>query len=335
MTPPRREGQRDVLVLTRDYRRLANRVRSAFDQCNLQVGSTQLERLLEEGVNLVGAGLLDLIKYDGSPDINRVRGLAGMLLAARDYRQRHLESLIVSVDDAIARLWLRLGKRGERCDLIRLNRERGRFIVEALEVKTTASDGGGTESAFVAEARMQLAATLEAVAQGLPIDGDEGPLSAPRSEMLKEVFVRGCLSRSVPPQLRGGWSAWLKQLFQQEGDPLPCELRGEVVRVAVGSTQTTIVRELESEPYPITLRRLNESDVQRLIEGEANGAPGSESSGPPPPSDPTGPPGPSPSPRSPHGEGPRFEGAFPLSPRPPEPPQRRGPIPTSIPRGCA
>lgn len=42
----RREGQRDVLVLTRDYRRLAHRVRPAFDECNLHVGSTQLERLL-------------------------------------------------------------------------------------------------------------------------------------------------------------------------------------------------------------------------------------------------------------------------------------------------
>jgi len=64
----RREGQRDVLVLTRDYRRLAYRVRQAFDDCNLQVGNAQLERLLEEGVNLVGAGLLDLIKHDGLPD---------------------------------------------------------------------------------------------------------------------------------------------------------------------------------------------------------------------------------------------------------------------------
>ncbi|MEN3369532.1 MAG: segregation ATPase FtsK/SpoIIIE, family [Verrucomicrobiota bacterium] len=287
----RREGQRDVLVLTRDYGRLAHRARPAFDECNLQVGSKQLERLLEEGVNLVGAGLLDLIKHDGAPDISRVRGLAGMLLAARDYRLRHPDSLIVSVDDAIARLWLRLGKRGERCDLMCLRREQDRFIVEALEVKTTASDAAGQENVLEMEASTQLAATLEAVAEGLPSDRAEGPLSAPRCEMLKEVFVRGCLSRSVPAGLRGCWSRWLKQLFHQEGEIIPCELRGEVVRVAIGSAQAAPARRLASDPYAITLRRLNESDVQRLIEEGDTGNSESGHVATPPPSDP--PPAPS------------------------------------------
>lgn len=267
----RREGQRDVLVLARDYRRLAHRVRPAFDECNLQVGSAQLERLLEEGVNLVGAGLLDLIKHDGSPDANRVRGLAGMLLAAREHRLRHPESLIVSVDDAIARLWLRLGKRSERCDLICLRREEGTFIIEALEVKTTAGDAPGSETTLVNDAQNQISATLEAIAQGLPTELNHGPLSAPRCEMLKEVFVRGCLSRSVPADLRSRWSHWLKQLFHQEGEIVPCALRGEVVRVAIGSTQAAPVRSLAAQPFPIKLRRLNEAEVQRLIEGRLGG----------------------------------------------------------------
>jgi len=289
----RREGQRDVLVLTRNYSRLAHRVRPTFDECNLQVGSRQLERLLEEGVNLVGAGLLDLIKHDGTPDTNRVRGLAGMLLAARDYRLRHPDCLIVSVDDAIARLWLRLGRRGERCDLICLRREEDRFVVEALEVKTTASDAAGKENALVTEASTQLTATLEAVAEGLPADRAEGPLSAPRCEMLKEVFVRGCLSRSVPATLRGSWSRWLKQLFHQEGETVPCDLRGEVVRVAIGSAQPAAARQLASEPYPITLWRLNESDVQRLIEdctgNSGSGGVAAPLSPSPPPAPPTEP----------------------------------------------
>ncbi|HVG11034.1 MAG TPA: AAA family ATPase [Thermoanaerobaculia bacterium] len=263
----RREGQRDVLVLTRDYRRLAHRVRPAFAESNLQFSSTQLDNLLEEGVNLVGAGLLDLIKHDGSPDINRVRGLAGMLLAARDYRRRYPESLIVSVDDAIARLWLRLGKRGERCDLLCLRREEEKFVLDALEVKTTAAEaGGGSENALIRDAQVQIAATLEAVAQGLPSDNNEGPLSAPRCEMLKEVFVRGCLSRSVPAYLRSRWSQWLKDLFRQEDEATPYELRGEVVRIAIRNTQASTVREIVSQPYPITLRQLNDTDVQKLVD---------------------------------------------------------------------
>jgi hypothetical protein len=51
-----------------------------------------------------------------------------------------------------------------------------------------------------------------------------------RAPNLKEVFVRGCLSRSVPADLRGRWSLWLKQLVHHEGEVVTRELRGEVVR---------------------------------------------------------------------------------------------------------
>ena len=262
----RREGQRDILLATRDYRRLAQLVRPAFDRCNLMMSPHQLERLLEEGVNLVGAGLLDLIKHDGTADAGRVLGLAGMLLAARDYRLRNPQSLIVSVDHEIARLWLRLGKRGERCDLLCLRMEGGTFIVEPLEAKATYSGAVNAEPGVITRAQQQLASTLEAVAQGLPTDVAGNVLSAPRCEMLKEVLVRGCLSRSVPAELRSQWSIWLKQLFRQEGEPLPVQLRGQVVRVAIGSNEAAFARELAVAPYPISLRALTETDVQRLID---------------------------------------------------------------------
>ena len=262
----RREGQRDVLLVSRDYRRLAQLVRPAFDQCNLTMSAQQLERLLEEGVNLVGAGLLDLIKQDGTADAKRVLGLAGMLLAARDYRRRHCDSLIVSVDQEIARLWLRLGKRPERCDLICLRMEAGRFVIEPLEVKTTFSAEVNGDPELITHAQQQLAATLEAVSQGLPDDQDSTVLAAPRCEMLKEVLVRGCLSRSVPAELRSQWSTWLKQLFRQEGEIPVVDLQGEVVRIAVGSNEAPFTRALAADPHPIRLRVLTESDVQQLID---------------------------------------------------------------------
>ena len=252
----RREGQRDVLLVTRNYRRLAQLVRPAFDRCNLTMSPQALERLLEEGVNLVGAGLLDLIKHDGTADAGRVLGLAGMLLAARDYRLRHPQSLIVSVDHEIARLWLRLGNRRERCDLLCLRMGNDRFLVEPLEVKATFSGAVNANPGLITHAQHQLATTLEAVAQGLPTDAAGSVLSAPRCEMLKEVLVRGCLSRSVPALLRGQWSMWLKQLFRQEGEPLPVELRGEVVRIAIGSNEAAFVRELTAKRHRIFLRAL-------------------------------------------------------------------------------
>ena len=75
------------------------------------------------------------------PDPARVLGFAGMLIAARDYKKRHPESLLVSVDTRLARLWLRLSDTGERCDLLGLRDEDGTMVVDAIEVKTAGTGG--------------------------------------------------------------------------------------------------------------------------------------------------------------------------------------------------
>src|SRR5262249_37125957 len=72
----KRDGNRQVLIATANHERMAQLVRPVFDKSGLSLSPTDLSRLLEEGVNLVGAGLLDLIREDGKPDPNRVRGLA-------------------------------------------------------------------------------------------------------------------------------------------------------------------------------------------------------------------------------------------------------------------
>lgn len=146
-------------------------------------------------------------------------------------------------------------------------------MAETLEVKTTFSQGGNDDPALIEHAQQQLATTLNAVAQGLPIGASGGVLSAPRCEMLKEVLVRGCLSRSVPANLRSQWSVWLKQLFRQEGDALPAQLCGEVVRICIGSNEPAAQRELATQPHLIALRLLAEQNVQQLIEWTAGGRP--------------------------------------------------------------
>jgi hypothetical protein len=133
----RRDGQRELLLLARDYRRLVELVRPAFNRWHLHVSAAQLSKLLEEGVHLTGAGILNLLKKDGTVEANQALGLAGTLLAARDYTQRHPEALVVSIDHQIARPWLRLGKRGERCELIALRQEGECIVVETIEVKST------------------------------------------------------------------------------------------------------------------------------------------------------------------------------------------------------
>ena len=277
----RRDGQRQVLIAAADYRRLAELIKPVFDRSNLSLSNAQLQQLLVEGVGLIGAGFLDLIRpQDGRPDANRVRGLAGMLLAARDYRQRHPDSLLVAVDSDLARLWLRLGRRtGVRCDLLAVRHEDDQFVLECVEVKTTEAGDLADDSDEVTHAREQIQATLEACAAALPdnISGQD-PLSAPRCEMLKEIFVRACQARSLRQELRAKWCAWLPQLFRQEGQPLPAVFRGEVIRVLLGCNGETSETGLSEQPFSITARSLTEGRIQDLIEGQSG-----EEPQPPPP----------------------------------------------------
>jgi Holliday junction resolvasome RuvABC ATP-dependent DNA helicase subunit len=267
----RRDGQRQILLASADYRRLAELIKPVFDRSNLSLSNAQLQQLLVEGVGLIGAGFLDLIRaQDGRPDANRVRGLAGMLLAARDYRQRHPDCLLVAVDSDLARLWLRLGRRtGERCDLLAVRNENDRFVVECVEVKTSEAGDLADDSEAVIHARVQIQATLEACAAALP-DNTSGqdPLSAPRCEMIKEVFVRACQARSLSQDLRSKWCLWLPQLFRQEGQPLTTIFRGEVIRVLLGCNDEVSDTELTEQPFSITARNLTEGRIQDLIEGE-------------------------------------------------------------------
>ena len=121
----RKEGHRQLLLSAANYGRLATLMHAAFSNCNLTITDDGLGRVLRQGVNLVGAGLLDMIKkQSGLPDNASVLGFVGMLLAARQVRSEDADALVTSVDDRIARLWLKLGRAGgaKRCDLIAVRR---------------------------------------------------------------------------------------------------------------------------------------------------------------------------------------------------------------------
>ncbi len=136
-----RQGRhRHAVCYDASYERLALLLRVPLDDFNLRFPADELQRLLQEGVALIGDGLIDLLKPGGQPDTARVRGLAGTLIVARDYKTRHPEALLVSVDSELARLWLRLSKRGERCDLLGLRADGDDLVVETIEVKTCGAD---------------------------------------------------------------------------------------------------------------------------------------------------------------------------------------------------
>lgn len=197
----RREGQRHILLASRDYVPLARLIRPVFeDQApNLLMPPKDVQLLLSEGAHLVGAGLIDLVKSDGKIVPARAIGLMGALLAARAYRRKFPDALLVSTDSQLARTWLRLGAQGERCDFFAVREEDGSLITECVEVKTAKGNPRSIGDLEIEAARLQLISTIGAVREGL---GDSALaeqsghyLAAPRNEMLKEVLVHGCMAR--------------------------------------------------------------------------------------------------------------------------------------------
>ncbi|MET2833050.1 hypothetical protein [Mesorhizobium shangrilense] len=289
-----RQGRhRRAVCYDASYERLALLLRVPLDQFNLRFPPEELEELLQEGVALIGDGLVDLLKPDGQPDTARVRGLAGTLIAARDYKDRHPDSLLVSVDSELARLWLRLSRHGERCDLLALRNDGDDLVVEVIEVKTCGT-GAEVARAEIDKARSQLSATLEAVRSGLQEDEEvpeRSPLAAPRQEMLKEVFVHGCQSLTALPADRERWAEWLKALFGEGAASGASRLRGIVYAIELGHNSPPDESAVVDEPFTVLVRRIRETRIQELISsrrspGQSGGDSGSDREPPVPPAKP-------------------------------------------------
>ena len=266
----RKEGQREVLLSAANYGRLSSLMYAAFGTCNLTITDEGLSHVLRQGVNLVGAGLLDMIKkQSGQPDNAKVLGFVGMLLAARDVRRQYPDALVASVDGRIARLWLKLGptRGGERCDLIAVRREgSGTFRITCIEVKTTREATLLDETALVARAAEQIERTAEVLVNAV---NGAGPFAAPRSEMLKEVLVRAASNRwgsdADDVAQRKVWGPWLKDLFGDSPQPPIVYVDGEIVIVKLRSTEAPRSTPLTGRQIPITSRTITEQLAEELF----------------------------------------------------------------------
>nr|WP_321352630.1 AAA family ATPase [uncultured Methanoregula sp.] len=262
------EGRRKVLLVSSDYHQFTHRIMEVFNNSNLSMNELKIETLLSEGIGLIGGGFFDIFKKDGTVDSKHALGLAGMLLAARDYRLRYPDALVVSVDDYISRIWLRMDSTSpERCDLLALRVEEDTCIIESIEVKTRSADD--IEDLGREHAEGQIISTLGACAAAIPDNlKGEDPLSAPRCEMLKRIFVNALQSQSLPSDHRKFWIEKLISIFENESQPVPLKYSGELILVLVGCNTPQGQDEITTNTaYPIKVRYLIEGQIQALIDG--------------------------------------------------------------------
>jgi hypothetical protein len=243
---------------------------SAFQDCNLTVTEKTLGSILRQGVNLIGAGLLDMIKkQSGQTDSSKVLGFVGMLLAARNIKRDHPNALIASVDGKIARLWLKLGLRSgpERCDLLSVRKDPdGAYRITSIEVKTTQDPTLPDEEERIQKAAAQIESTAAVINNAISADG---PFGAPRSEMLKEVLVRATANRWSSEEddsnSRLTWGPWLKEIFVGVPDQPTVRVDGEVIVVKLRSAEQPRQYTLPDRKVPITVKIITESLAEELF----------------------------------------------------------------------
>ena len=282
----RKDGHRQVLLSAADYGRLSTLMYAAFSNCNLTITNEGLRDVLRQGVNLVGAGLLEMIKkQSGQPDKASVLGFVGMLLAARHVRSEDPDALVASVDGPIARLWLKLGPAGsgKRCDLIAVRREAdGSFRITCIEVKTTGEAELADESAVVDHGADQIERTADVLSNAV---SGTGPFAAPRSEMLKEVLVRAASNRwgseKDDVEQRKIWGPLLKDLFGGAAEPPVVRVDGEVVLVKLRSTEPSQVTPMRGRRIRMSVRTITETAAEELFGNDfmSEAPPGSDDSG--------------------------------------------------------
>ncbi|MEN6462931.1 MAG: ATP-binding protein, partial [Syntrophomonas sp.] len=199
----------------------------------------------------------------------------GMLLVARDYRRKYPDGICLSIDHEMARLWLRLGNRinQNRCDLLSIRREENRFIVEAIEVKTTIGEELTEKNYNILHAQDQIKDSLTAIQLALNSDNKD-PMSIPRNEMLKEVVVQHLHSRISSETVLKKWgSGWLHQLFKEDTEEIiPVCFKGRIVEVLMRSNGEPKEESLESDGYDIVKQIIPEKEIQELIEWNTNEA---------------------------------------------------------------
>ena len=185
-------GKRNIQLLTKSMDPIIKNIEKNINEFNFS--SEDIECILHDLSNLVGSGLLEMINQKGGSNKNKIIGNLGLVATYRYLKKIYNDALIFSSDDVIARSWLKMGDIKKRCDLISIQKNKGKYTISAIEIKSTV--GGGIDSTTQESAIKQVSDTLK-VLRSCFYENESDPLSIPRLENLKKIVQNHINNRSV------------------------------------------------------------------------------------------------------------------------------------------
>lgn len=283
-----REGERDVVGFARSTASFRRPLRDVVRNYNAFISDSELDELLSQLSALLDAGLLGLQPDQmGRTNHNRVKGLLGILIAARWFRQgsEAKDRLLISLDGGDARRWLHLGDDPTRADLVGFDWTNDHCTVSVIEVKATQQSSNEYtvgEGVVHGPAVDQMLSTRRLLKQVVDADRSQELITTPaRREILREHLYRELTKGTYSHTERQVWADRLQRLLDGEVEvDLRCHIVDVRLGVDVGSLRdrNAVARDGEFT-VPVRITELNERLLPALS--------------PPPPPEPTSPePGP-------------------------------------------
>lgn len=278
--------KRMVNVWTSVDSRIITQYLTLLRNYNLYPRPEALTEILRRFGHIASSGLISIPKFgaDAQAIDNKKKGLLGTLFAASWYTKKYENSLVASLDDAKARLWLHDSRFGnERADLVglRYDERENTLYIQPIEVKTRdeapdaviEKDDSSGRYQITGHAVGQIAAVVSMLRD--IFSSDEAVLDmfiSARREVLKYQIVSECFRSVHDPAWAKRWYDILKKAFGNgKPDNINIFVSGLLIHVKLSETsggKTQICYNPEFDDCIIEYRVLTAKEIQEEILGE-------------------------------------------------------------------
>lgn len=259
---------------------------------NLYPKPETLIGILKNFGHIASNGLISIPKFgaDAQAIDNKKKGLIGTLFAASWYTRNNQDSLVASLDDDKARLWLQDSRFGnERADLVGLKyiAETNTLLIQPIEVKTrdespdaTITKGDDGRQLISGHAAGQIASIVGMLKDVFSVDENSSDMFiSARREILKYQIVSECFRNVHDSEWQKRWCAILKKAFGNgTSGNINIQVSGLLIHIKLSEVSGGKVVQcvyadsdegsIEYRDCPIEYRLLSAKEIQQEVLGE-------------------------------------------------------------------
>lgn len=259
---------------------------------NLYPKPETLIGILKNFGHIASNGLISIPKFgaDAQAIDNKKKGLIGTLFAASWYTRNNQDSLVASLDNDKARLWLQDSRFGnERADLVGLKyiAETNTLIIQPIEVKTrdespdaTITKGDDGRQLISGHAAGQIASIVGMLKEIFSVDENSSDMFiSARREVLKYQIISECFRNVHDSEWQKRWCAILKKAFGNGASGnINIQVSGLLIHIKLSEVSGGKVIQcvyadadegpIEYKDCPIEYRLLSAKEIQQEVLGE-------------------------------------------------------------------